>query len=244
MTLTVAGLSGFGRSSAALVRDGVLVAGAAEEQFSRRKHDPALPQRAFRWPCTRAGIEPGAVDFVAFAEKPVQRFVRILGGLAQGFPFTLRSLPRTLTTWLGDRLWLKNSLMKSLAVDPNRLLFVERPMVQSAAAFFTSGFDEAAIVVVDGVGKWAATMLAKGKGTTIEAVAEIQHPQSLAFLLDAVAHHLLVPETGGLRWLAPLAAAGEPRLAKAMEEEEIVRPVGSGAYALNSKSFDLSGGTP
>ena len=242
MTLTVAGLSGFGRSCAALVKDGVLRASAAEEIFSRRKNDPALPAQAFRWICAQAGSEPGSLDFVAFAEKPVQRFVRVLGGLAQGFPFTLRSFPRSLTTWLGDRLWLKTSLMKSLAVDPNRLLFVERPLAQCAAAFFTSGFADAAILTVDGVGEWAATMLCRGQGTNIEPMAEIQHPHSLAFFLDAVGHHLLVPETGGLCWLAALASRGEPRLAKAMEE--IVRPCSDGAYELDPRSFDLSAGTP
>ncbi len=241
MTLTIAGLSGFGRSSAALVQDGAVRAAAAEELFSRRKNDPALPVQAFAWACRQAGVEPAAVELIAFAEKPVQRFVRILGGLAQGFPFTLRRFPHTLTTWLGDRIWLKHALMKALAVHPDRLLFVERPVAQAAAAFFGSAFDEAAILVVDGAAEWAATTLARGKGTSLEVLAEIQHPHSLPFFLDAVAHHLLVPESGGLRWLAPLAAYGEPRLAAAMRD--LVREEPDGAYSLDPGAFDLSGGT-
>jgi carbamoyltransferase len=239
----IAGLSAFGRSSAALLDDGTLRAAAAEELFSRRKNDPAIPYRAFRWCCAQAGVPPGAVDFVVFAEKPLQRFIRLLAGLATGFPRTLRAFPSTMFTWLGDRLWLKSALVRGLDVDPERVLFVDRSLAQASAAFLTSPFDEAAILIVDGFGEWAATTLAKGSRATgsIEVLAEVQHPHSLLFFLEALAHHLLVPEAGGLRWLAPLGAGGEPRFRAEMAA--LVRPEPAGAYSLDPRYFDFAAGT-
>jgi carbamoyltransferase len=240
----VAGLAGFGRSSACLYVDGKLSSAVPEEACTHRKNDPGIPAEAFAWCCESSGVDPSALDYVAFAEKPVQRFIRVLGELATGFPGTARSFPSTLRTWLGDRLWLKSRLVEALHIPAEKLLFVERGVAQASSAFLTSEFDEAAVLVVDNTGEWATTTLAVGRSagnaTSIDVIAEIQHPHSLAHVLEAVSHHLMLPEHGGQRWLAALDAFGTSRFAP-----ELSRMVPSGAdgtYSLDPRMFELRSG--
>src|SRR5262249_42943449 len=148
--------------------------------------------------------------------------------------------PSTLTTWLGSRLWLKAEIVKRLPVPADRVLFLERTLAQLTSAFLTSPFADAAVLIVDDTGEWAATTIGRGRvddagKAQIEILAEIQHPHSLPALLGAVAHHLQVPEVGGLRWLSPLCAYGEPSLLAALRE--VVRAEADGAYALETSFF-------
>jgi carbamoyltransferase len=242
--VNIAGLSAFRCSHAGLLQDGRLGAVAAEEWFTRRPRDPGLPVRALEWCCARAGVDAQRLDYVAFAEKPVQRFVRILGQLARGFPFTLADFVETLPAWLGDRLWLQSTLSRRLRLPPERLLFVERAVAQATAAFATSPFDEAEVLIVDDVGEWAATTLARGRRAAgrpqIELLREIRHPHALAFVQEALCRHLLLPDVGGVRWLAPLGRGGSERLRPQLEA--LVPPLADGAHALDLRCFRFRAG--
>ncbi len=242
----VLGLSAFGRSAASCAIDGCVQATAAEEFFSRRKKDPTPPAQAFEWCLEQSGLSRADLDYVVFAEKPVQKFIRILAGIAQGFPGTMRVFPDTMFTWLGDRLWLKSGLVKGLGVDGQKLLFVERNVAQVMSAFHSAGADNAAVLIVDGSSEWATTTLAHAQRddgrVQIELLAEIQHPHSLVFLLEAVARHAMVPDGGGLAWLSALAAYGEPSYRKVFEE--IVKAEEDGAFSLALRKFRFVGGTP
>jgi len=242
--MILAGTAAFGRSSACVLRDGALPAIACEEWFSQRKDDPAIPEQALAWCCTAAGARLQDLDWLVFAEKPVQRFIRILGHLARGFPCTLPDFVRALPIWLGDRLWLKTTLAARLRLPPERLLFVERPVAQAATALFSSPCRSAAILVVDATSEWATTTLAEartdGGRTRLSMLAEVQYPHALWFVQEALLHHLQLPEAGGVRWLAALGAHGDERLRQQLEV--LVPHLADGAHALDLRHFRLRHG--
>ncbi len=242
----VLGIAAFGRSTVTLVEDGKLRELACEEWFTRRKDDAALPSLALASVLAASGLTLADIDHVVFAEKPVQKFIRVLGRIAQGFPGTIMGFPDAMLTWLGDRLWLKTALVNSLGLDPEKILFVERNASQLSSAILSSPFESAAILIVDGAGEWATTTMGTGSKKDgrldVDVLAEVQHPQSLLFLLDALAHHLQIPHTGGLQWLSALGAHGAPTYLDAMRS--FVRSEADGAFSLDQRFFAFVSGSP
>ena len=163
-TMNILGISAFYHDSAAcLLRDGVIVAAAQEERFSRRKHDPGFPEQAIAF-CLRQGeLGATALDAVAFYDKPILKFERILqthlGVAPAGLPAFVKAVP----LWLKEKLWIRDRIQSSLSY-PGPILFPEHHESHAAAAFFPSPYDEAAILTMDGVGEWATTSLGVGSG--------------------------------------------------------------------------------
>ncbi len=242
----VLGIAAFGRSCVTLVEDGKLRELGCEEWFTRRKDDAALPALALQSVLANAGLTLADIDYVVFAEKPVQKFIRVLGRIAQGFPKTILGFPDAMLTWLGDRLWLKTALINSLGIPPEKLLFVERNAAQLSSAVMSSPFESSAVLIVDGSGEWATTTMGAGSKREgrldVDVLAEIQHPQSLLFLLEALAHHLQIPRTGGLQWLSALGAYGEPSYLDAMRR--FVHVENDGAFGLDQRFFSFVAGAP
>src|SRR3989338_8555206 len=125
-------------AAAALVRDGVLVAAAEEERFSRRKHDFGFPRLAIQFCLERAGLKASDLDYVVFYEKPFLKFERILLTQLQGFPRTLDTFRRSMTNWLLDKLWVKQTIQTELDVPPEKILFSQHHLSHAASAFFCS----------------------------------------------------------------------------------------------------------
>ncbi|HWK12626.1 MAG TPA: carbamoyltransferase N-terminal domain-containing protein, partial [Vicinamibacterales bacterium] len=175
----------FHDASAAILRDGQLMAAAEEERFSRVKHDFGFPDRAIRFCLDEAGIQGSDVDYVAFFEKPFVKFDRILQTTFGEVPRSGAVFRQAITAWLLDKLWVKNRIREALKIDPQRILFVEHHQSHAASAFFCSPFEDAAILTVDGVGEWATATTGRGSDRQIALTNEIHFPHSLGLLYSA-----------------------------------------------------------
>lgn len=209
------GLSAFTRRScAALLLDGRAPLAHAEEEFSREAGDPSFPARAARRCLARAGIEARELDEVVFFEKRLRRFERVLTCELAAFPRSLASFPRVLGRWLGEGLWTRARLVSELGLDPARVRFAGHHAAHAAAAYLTSPFEQAAVLIVDGAGEWTATSIGRGRGAALEPLEELQFPQSL---VEAVARLGRVIGSEPTE-LDLLAAHGEPVLAARVAE--------------------------
>ena len=157
----------FHDAAAAILCDGVVTAAAEEERFSRVKHDFGFPRRAIRFCLEQAGVSGADLDYVAFFEKPLVKFDRILQTALDTAPRSSGVFRKAMTAWLLDKLWVKNLIVREVGIAPDRVLFVEHHLSHAASAFYCSPFQDAAIITVDGVGEWTTTALGRGDGLTI-----------------------------------------------------------------------------
>src|SRR5205807_1024018 len=174
-------------SAAALLVDGVPVACAQEERFSRRKNDESFPLAAIEWCLEKGGLEPEDLDAVVFYEKPMLKFERILVTALRNFPHSWRSFPRAMKKSLGEKLWVKGIIASRLGTPPAKILFTEHHQAHAAAAFLTAPTRRAAILTADGVGEWATLTVGRGEkrddgGVGLEISREIRFPHSLGML--------------------------------------------------------------
>jgi carbamoyltransferase len=186
--MRILGLSCFYHDSAAcLVEDGRIVAAAQEERFTRRKHDDGFPSAALRYCLAEAAA--GGVDAVAFYDKPVLKFHRILETYLSTAPRGLRQFSRALPVWLREKLWIEPRIEEELAraglAAPGSVWFPEHHESHAASAFYPSPFEDAAVLTVDGVGEWATATLGVGEGARLELVEQLDFPHSLGLLYSA-----------------------------------------------------------
>jgi len=201
----------FHDAAAALVRDGELVAAAAEERFSRVKHDPSLPFRAAKWCLEHEGISVDDLEYVAFHEKPLRKFERLMITQINAFPRSLEAFRRTALTWFADKLWVRSSLSKGLAVDARKIVFSDHHLSHAASTFYTSPFSEAAVLTVDGVGEWASTALFDASADGIDRLSEIRFPHSIGLIYSAFTAYLGFQVNDGEAKVMGLASYGTPR---------------------------------
>jgi carbamoyltransferase len=227
-------------SAAALVRDGDLVAAAQEERFTRKKHDPGFPLRAIRYCLAEGGVGPGDLDVVAFYDKPMVKFERILQTYFSVAPRGLRTFMMAVPVWLKQKLWIPLEIEAALeregiARRPD-LIFPEHHESHAASAFFPSPFPEAAILTVDGVGEWATSTIGVGKGNRIEILKELDFPHSLGLLYSAFTYFTGFKVNSGEYKLMGLAPYGEPVYADTILKELIdLKPDGS--FCMNMDYF-------
>ena len=244
----VLGLSAFYHdSAAALLADGEIVAAVEEERFSRRKHDASFPRRAMEFCLAAAGIGVECVDHVVFYDKPFLKFERLLETYLAFAPHGFRSFRMAIPVWLREKLFLKSLLcgeMKALAPGVNwnaRLLFSEHHLSHAASAFFASPFEEAAVLTLDGVGEWATSSVALGRGNELAILREIHFPHSLGLLYSAFTYYCGFRVNSGEYKLMGLAPYGTPRYAGLIRERLIdVKPDGS--FRLDLAYFDYCTG--
>jgi len=198
-------------SAAALLQDGMLIAAAAEERFSRIKHDSEFPRLAINFCLEQAGITAADLDYVVFYEKPFRKFDRILQSSLSGFPRSLGLFRESMLTWFSSKLWIKGKLLDELRIESIRLLFSEHHLSHAASAFFASPFDEAAILTVDGVGEWATATMGVGRGSEIHIDNELRWPHSLGMLYSTFTAFLGFEVNEGEYKVMGMAPYGEPR---------------------------------
>ena len=213
----ILGISAYYHDSAAvLLRDGEIIAAAQEERFTRKKHDSNFPKNAVEYCLKEAGIELGSVDYVAFYDKPFLKFERLLETYVALAPIGFQSFRKAIPVWLREKLFLKDLLRKELkAYAPDfdwdaRLRFSEHHLSHAASAFFPSPFDEAAVLTLDGVGEWATTSLAIGRGNQLEVIKEIHFPHSLGLLYSAMTYYTGFRVNSGEYKVMGLAPYGKP----------------------------------
>jgi len=229
-------------AAAALLQDGVLVAAAQEERFSRIKHDAGFPARAIQFCLKQAGIGAPDIDYAVFYEKPLVKFERILTSAVGTFPRSARSFSEAMITWFNQKLWIKNRLREHLRLPPCKLLFVDHHTAHAASAMFCSPFREAALLTVDGVGEWttSATGTAKadwnGKDeNAIRLSHEIRFPHSLGLLYSAFTAFLGFDVNEGEYKVMGMAAYGQPRYVDKVNK--LVRVANDGSFHLDMKYF-------
>src|SRR5919106_4144394 len=228
----------FHDASAALLRDGQLIAAAEEERFTRKKHDYEFPQHAIDFCLKTGAINSADLDYVVFFEKPFIKFERLILSSMQTFPKSHRVFREAMVSWLGDKLWIKHLIQKKLGVAASKIFFSEHHLSHAASAFFCSPFDEAAFLTVDGVGEWTTASLGIGKGTEIKLLKEIRFPHSLGLLYSAFTAFLGFEVNEGEYKVMGLAPYGKPRYADLIRKLIINQP--GGQYLLDLRYFDFT----
>ncbi|MBW2990838.1 carbamoyltransferase [Candidatus Woesearchaeota archaeon] len=176
-------------ASACLLKDGRIIAGAEEERFTRIKHDTSFPLNAIRFCLRQAKISIKQVDYVAFYEKPLLKFERLLSQHLEMAPLSLKTFLNSTPSWINEKLRVMRPIKKNLKYRGD-VLFVQHHMAHAASCFLVSPFKEAAILTVDGVGEWTTTSYGAGKGNKIELIKEIRFPHSIGLLYSTLTAYL------------------------------------------------------
>jgi carbamoyltransferase len=225
----------FHDAAAALLQDGMLVAAAEEERFSRKKHDYEFPQRAIDFCLGAGGINARDLDYVVFFEKPFLKFERLMITTLQTFPHSHKVFREAMISWLGEKLWIKQLIEKRLGVSEAKILFSDHHASHAASAFYCSPFDEAAILTVDGVGEWTTATLSVGKGTEIKRLKEIPFPHSIGLLYSAFTAFLGFEVNEGEYKVMGMAPFGKPRYADKVHK--LIRIDNDGSFELDMDYF-------
>ena len=224
-------------SAAALVRDGEIVAAAQEERFTRKKHDFNFPDNAVQYCLEEAGIGPGDLDLVAFYDKPMIKFERILESYLSYAPLGIRSFLKAMPLWIKQKLWIKDLIHKKLDNFGGKILFPEHHESHAASAFYPSPFDEAAFLTVDGVGEWTTTSYGVGRGSEVKILGELMFPHSLGMLYSAFTYFTGFKVNSGEYKLMGLAPYGEPRYVDVILDK-LIDLKEDGSFKLDMRYFN------
>lgn len=224
-------------SAAVLMSDGLVVAAAAEERFSRLKHSLDFPENAIVFCLDFGGLSIEDIDAVVFYEKPLLKFERILTMTVSAFPRGLGLFLNSIPLWLKYKLFIRD-MIRSHTGYQGRIYFADHHYAHAASAFFPSGFEEAAILTMDGVGEWATMTRGTGSGNRITLSHEIRYPHSLGLLYSTVTAFLGFRVNGGEGKVMGLASYGQPRFYDLMMRDLIdLKPDGS--FRMNLKYFSF-----
>ena len=223
-------------SAAAVLKDGKVIAAVEEERFSRIKFDDGFPKLAINWCLKEAGIGAGDLDSVAFYDKPVLKFERLLDNYIGVAPRGLLSFLDVIPKWIHKRLWVKDEINKHLKGFKGKIFFPEHHMSHAAHTFFTSPFDEAAILTVDGVGEWSTTTFGIGRDTNIKLINDIRWPHSVGLFYSAFTYFLGFKVNEGEYKLMGLSSYGKPKYYDKIMNE-LIDVKNDGSIHLNMKYF-------
>jgi carbamoyltransferase len=227
-------------AAAALVSNGRLVAACSEERFTRIKHDPELPEQAVAYCIEKAGIAMSDIDYVAFYDKPLLKFERILSGyMAEPFR-AFRAAFQAFPIWLNRKLWTYHVIHKELGFD-KEVLFLPHHLSHAAGTFFGSPFDRSAILTVDGVGEWATASFGTGFDNRVKLLAEMTYPHSVGLLYSAFTYFLGFHVNSAEYKVMGLAPYGKPVFTDLIEDK-LVRIHDDGSIHLNMKYFTFHRG--
>ena len=244
---SILGISAFYHDSAAcILKDGEIIAAAQEERFTRKKHDPNYPHNAIEFVLDFADLKLSEVDQIVFFEKPFLKFERLLETYVGFAPRGFVSFSKAMPLWIKEKLFQKDFLFKKLKNHDEKyrsdknIFFSDHHLSHAASAFFPSPFEEAVILTADGVGEWATTTVAVGKGNKLDIKKEIHFPHSLGLLYSAFTYYVGFKVNSGEYKLMGLAPYG-----KSIYEEKIKQLVdikGDGTFRLNQKYFNYATG--
>ncbi len=223
-----------------MIQDGRIVAAASEERFTRKKHDSSFPANAISYCLEAGGITTGELDYVGFYDKPLLKFERIVTSYISTFPRSYRAFMQAVQVWLREKLWTKDLIARELAYK-GEILFAEHHLSHAASAFLVSPFDEAAIMVVDGVGEWATASLAAGRGNKIEMLKQINYPHSLGLLYSAFTYYLGFKVNSAEYKVMGLAPYGAPQYYDRIMSE-LMDVAEDGSFRLNMDYFEYQHG--
>ena len=244
----IIGISAFYHDSAAsLIEDGVIIAAAQEERFSRKKHDDRFPTNAIKFLLEKSNCSLNEIDKIIFYEKPFLKFERLLETYIAFSPKGFKQFSRAIPIWLKEKLFQKKQITNYLKkidnsfLPGNKILFSEHHFSHAASAFYPSPFNNAIILTADGVGEWATTTVAIGNGNKIEMKKEIEFPHSLGLLYSAFTYYTGFKVNGGEYKLMGLAPYGEPKFVKTILDN-LIDIKNDGSFRLNQDYFDYATG--
>jgi len=228
-------------SAAALVIDGRIAAAAQEERFTRKKHDSAFPRHAVEYCLRQERVSMDELDYIVFYEKPFLKFERLLETYLSFAPSGRKSFGMAMPLWIREKLFQKSLLVKELkslgASDPApKLLFTEHHQSHAASAFYASPFEEAVILVMDGVGEWTTTSVFLGKQNRLVMVSEIKFPHSLGLLYSAFTYYTGFRVNSGEYKLMGLAPYGRPLFTDTIRKH-LIDLKADGSFRLNMDYF-------
>lgn len=236
--MNILGISAYYHDSAAcLVQNGKITAAAQEERFTRRKHDPNFPTQAINYCLSEGGISKSRIDIVAFYEKPLLKFSRILQTFISYAPRGARSFSKAFPLWLDTKLFIKQEIEREFACS-KVVLFPEHHESHAMSAFFPSPFQEAAVLTLDGVGEWSTTSIAIGRGNKINLISDMRFPHSLGLLYSAFTNYTGFKVNSGEYKLMGLAPYGRP-IYKDLIYKHLIDVKEDGSFRLNMTYFDF-----
>ncbi len=245
---SILGISAFYHdSAAAIIKDGNIIAAAQEERFSRKKHDARYPKNAINYVLKEANLKLSEIDYIVFFEKPFLKFERLLETYLAFAPKGFKSFSLSMPIWLREKLFQKNFLFEQLKKhdenfkDIKKIKFSEHHYSHAASAFYPSPFEESIVLTLDGVGEWATTTVAIGKGNELKMLKEIYFPHSLGLLYSAFTYYIGFKVNSGEYKVMGLAPYGKSKY-KDLILEKLVNLKEDGSFKLNMEYFNYATG--
>ncbi|MEP6727957.1 MAG: carbamoyltransferase [Bacteroidota bacterium] len=252
--MKILGISAFYHDAAAVIlEDGIIMAAAQEERFTRKKHDPAFPANAIRFCLHHTGCSINDLHAVVFYDKPFLKFERLLETYYAYAPKGLFSFMKSMPVWIKEKLFLKKTIydeLKNIGVFDKKkvkLLFPEHHLSHAASAFYPSAFKDAAILTIDGVGEWATASICKGEGSNITILKELDFPHSLGLLYSSFTYYCGFKVNSGEYKLMGLAPYGNRDSAACRQYIETIKAKmidikEDGSIFLHQKYFNYAAG--
>ena len=245
---SILGISAFYHdSAAAIIIDGKIEAAAQEERFTRIKHDSSYPYHAIKFVLDFVKLNLSEVDYIVFYEKPFLKFERLLETYVAFAPRGFTQFTKSMPSWLREKLFQKNLLLNLLKKhDANfngekKIFFSDHHLSHAASAYYPSPFDEAIVLTADGVGEWATTTVAIGKGSNLNIKKEIHFPHSLGLLYSAFTYYIGFKVNSGEYKLMGLAPYGKPKYADIIKDK-LIDIKEDGSFRIAQEYFDYSTG--
>ena len=231
----ILGISAFYHdSAAALIKDGIVIAAAEEERFTRIKHSFQFPFGAIEFCLKEAGITIEEVDHVAYYEKTLLRFERVLDMFIKAYPFTFRPFVRGIPEWITEKIKVEQKIRKKLKFKKN-IFYIPHHVSHASASYYSSGFSSSAILTIDGIGEYQTTALWKVHGNKILPIKHINFPDSIGLLYSTFTAFLGFRVNEDEYKVMGLAAYGKPIYTKQIYQLMDVKEDGS--FKLNLSFF-------
>jgi len=224
-------------SAAAIIKDGQIIAAAQEERFTRIKHDNNFPYKAIEFCLNSLRISINEVDYIAFYEKPIIKFDRILTQHIQHFPKSIKVFFKTIPSWINDKLQIKN-ILKDKCHYHGKIVFIPHHLSHASASYLTSPFSKAAILTLDGVGEWATTTYGVANGIDIKIEEQINFPHSLGLFYSTLTTYLGFSANNDEYKVMGLSGYGNPKTYYS-KIKQLINTNGDGSFQLKTKYFSF-----
>ncbi len=231
----ILGISAYYHDSAAvLVKDGKVVCGAEEERFTRIKHDNNFPFKAIDFCLKNAGIGIGKIDYISYYEKPLLKFERLMQTFVETYPLSLKAFLKGMPESLDYKIKIEKTI-KDKYKYRGKIFFIPHHLSHASASYFASGFKNAAILTVDGVGEYQTTALWKGEGNKIQLLSSIDFPDSLGLLYSTFTAFLGFKVNEDEYKVMGLAAYGKPKYVEKIYQ--LIEVKNDGSFKLDQDYF-------
>ena len=250
----ILGISAFYHDSAAVIlENGKIIAAAQEERFTRLKHTEKFPIKSIEYCLEESGFCLDELDAIVFYDKPLLKFERLLETYYAFSPKGLLSFLKAIPIWVSEKLFLKKKIYDSLAKiskfnkNKIKLLFTYHHISHAASSYYSSNFNNAAILTIDGVGEWTTASVCYGQGNNIKMLKEMKFPHSLGLLYSAFTYYLGFRVNSGEYKLMGLAPYGNPNSDETKNfyekiKNNVVKIYDDGSIYLDQKYFKYSTG--